>query len=221
MPNSMYGLDASFPQFTGKESTEQKVNAMYDYLVQLQQNMKYLLQNLGGENFNETELEKLGQVIREPIRLVVTNGKQSAEVQLKAGEAVLSAGQIRFEGVVTFTNDEEGWTRIDGDTVYAGDLRSDTVTIAEREGVGEQLIPGYLVFRQGRFVGNGAQLDVGSLGITDGNLILSGGDGVTVMVSSKGDLVLMGDRILLGGDVYVNGEQIGKPKTASAEEGDG
>lgn len=69
MPNSMFSLDASFPQFTGGESEKQKVGAIYDYLIQLQQTLRYCLQNLGGDNFNEKELEIIGNTIREPMRI--------------------------------------------------------------------------------------------------------------------------------------------------------
>lgn len=210
MPNSMYGLDAGFPQFTGKESVEQKVNAMYDYLVQLQQNMKYLLLNLGGENFNETELEKLGQVIREPIRLVVTNGKQSAEVQLKAGEAVLSAQMIKFDGVVTFTGGENDTAVIDGGRIFCAYMGGDIfdvgdVIILPYDGGGWWTIGGngltYWIGAKG-----GASQELFELRRTDEGVhirmdSLPDGTPRTLRISSAGE-------VCIDGEVYINGKRM-------------
>lgn len=176
MPNSMYGLDASFPQFTGKESTEEKVNAMYDYLVQLQQNMKYLLQNLGGENFNETELKKL------------------------------------FDGVVTFTSDDEGRAVIDGGNIYVVRISANAADLgaavfgAGSAGYGTEVCPEGLRWYSGMRRPGGTWDYSGGLTKKEGTAVLYAGG---LQDGTRHDMRVIGKRIDLEGEVYVNGTKIG------------
>lgn len=54
MAGGLAELDAGFPQNTG--TVERRVQAVYDYLVLLLENLRYILRNLGPENMNESEL---------------------------------------------------------------------------------------------------------------------------------------------------------------------
>ena len=56
MPTQFAALDTGFPAFTGRETTEQKVQSLYDYVFLLLENLRYLLRNLSPENFNQEEL---------------------------------------------------------------------------------------------------------------------------------------------------------------------
>jgi len=49
-------LETGLPAFTGGESTEQRLAALYDYVFLLLENLRYLLRNLTPENFNQAEL---------------------------------------------------------------------------------------------------------------------------------------------------------------------
>ena len=73
MPDMMLGMDTGFPQFTGQEPLSRKVGMMYDYLVQLQESLRYTMQNLDSRNFNATGLLRIGETIREPLQAKVTN----------------------------------------------------------------------------------------------------------------------------------------------------
>ena len=53
MPKDFLALDTNFPQFTGTETTEQKVNQLYNYTYMLLENLRYCLRNLDSRNFNE------------------------------------------------------------------------------------------------------------------------------------------------------------------------
>ena len=54
MPGGLAELDAGFPSDAG--TTDQRLRAVYDYLVLLLENLRYILRNLGPENMNESEL---------------------------------------------------------------------------------------------------------------------------------------------------------------------
>lgn len=58
MPSQFASLDTGFPSFTGHESTEEKVEALYSYTFMLLENLRYILRNLGPENFNTAEMEQ-------------------------------------------------------------------------------------------------------------------------------------------------------------------
>ena len=54
MAGGLAELDAGFPSNTG--TVERRVQAVYDYLVLLLENLRYILRNLGPENMNEAEI---------------------------------------------------------------------------------------------------------------------------------------------------------------------
>ena len=88
-------LDTGFPMFRPGMSTEQKLQAMEDYLVQVLEQLRYTLGSLGAENFSETALEDLGKVIRRPV-----------EAELSDVEAGLSARiTANAEGIETLVED--------------------------------------------------------------------------------------------------------------------
>ena len=56
MPSQFAALDTAFPTFTGRESTEQKVEALHNYNYMLLEYLRYILRNLGPENLNTGEM---------------------------------------------------------------------------------------------------------------------------------------------------------------------
>lgn len=63
MAGGLADIDTSFP--TRRGSTEQQISAVYDYLVMLLENLRYILRNLSPENFNEQEtLDWIGRNIQ-------------------------------------------------------------------------------------------------------------------------------------------------------------
>ena len=57
MPTQFAALDTGFPTFTGKESTEEKVEALHSFTYMLLEYLRYILRNLGPENLNEAEMK--------------------------------------------------------------------------------------------------------------------------------------------------------------------
>ena len=68
MAGSFAALDAGLPDPGGAESTERKLRALQDYLVLLLEQLRYVLRNLGAENFNAAALDAIGEKITAPIR---------------------------------------------------------------------------------------------------------------------------------------------------------
>ena len=56
MPGGFAALDTGFPELEG--STEEKLRRMQDYLVQLLEQLRYTLHNLGAENFSQAGVER-------------------------------------------------------------------------------------------------------------------------------------------------------------------
>lgn len=120
MPDMMLGMDTGFPQFTGQEPLSRKVGMMYDYLVQLQESLRYTMQNLDSRNFNATGLLRIGETIREPLQAKVTNLEgDSMLLWLTAEELATSLSDT--EGRVTAVSQ-----RLDGITLSVdnGDTES-------------------------------------------------------------------------------------------------
>ena len=67
MPNSLQTLDTSFPKIDNHQTTEENFAQVTNYLYMLLENLKYTLGNLGEENFNDTAMEDMVKMIREPI----------------------------------------------------------------------------------------------------------------------------------------------------------
>ena len=65
MPGGFASLNLSFPDLSQQDSTEKKVAEMANYLFQLQEQLRYVMYNLGAENFNQEGLKELGGIISE------------------------------------------------------------------------------------------------------------------------------------------------------------
>lgn len=67
MPNSLQTLDTSFPKIDNHQTTEENFLQVTNYLYMLLENLRYTLGNLGVENINDTELDDIAKMIREPV----------------------------------------------------------------------------------------------------------------------------------------------------------
>lgn len=72
MPNGTHLLDAGFPTFSGQESTAEKLERIQNYLFQLLEELRFLLHNLGTDNFNASALTRLEQDVAEAVAGTVT-----------------------------------------------------------------------------------------------------------------------------------------------------
>ncbi len=97
MPTQFAALDNGFPAFAGGESTEQKVDALYDYVFLLLENLRYLLRNLSPENFNQEELAEWVEENVEP-NAIVTDTLITNELYSRYGAiADLTVDELRTD----------------------------------------------------------------------------------------------------------------------------
>ena len=59
MPSNLFVLDSELPSFTGKETPQEQIRKMFNYLVQMKQSLQYALRNLTADNFNASALQTL------------------------------------------------------------------------------------------------------------------------------------------------------------------
>jgi len=97
MPGTLSNADINFPTFEG--STEKQLKDVESYLYMLLENLRYSLANIGTENMNSDELDKIIK---------------------------MSAKQIDLTGYVTFNAlEEEGQTIINGSNITTGTISAD------------------------------------------------------------------------------------------------
>lgn len=67
MPGNILNADTGFPQFTGEESSDQKIDRVMNYLYMLLEQLRYTLNNLDADNFNDTGLKEIAEGIAKPL----------------------------------------------------------------------------------------------------------------------------------------------------------
>lgn len=67
MPTTFQSLEQSLPRADDRRALPEKVDGVYQYLYQLMELLRYTLDNLGVDNFNDKELSDLSATISAPI----------------------------------------------------------------------------------------------------------------------------------------------------------
>lgn len=147
MPNDISTIDRTFPDLSGEEGLEAKVTRLTDWAFKLYESLRYTLYNLGGDNFNETELH----LITSPILARIEDAdKNVAELRVQAdlisaslanAEGDIAALQVQangisasvssldgrvsglevgMDGVVFFSHLTDGVTQISGSNIKTG-----------------------------------------------------------------------------------------------------
>ena len=73
MPTNLSAADASFPQLTEKQSTDEKIEKIQSYLYMLLESLRFQLSNIEKENFNDTAFEEISDIITEPVYAQVSD----------------------------------------------------------------------------------------------------------------------------------------------------
>ncbi len=98
MPSGFAALDTGFPKIQTMDTTKQQIKAVEDYLVQLLENLRYMLANIGPDNLNQTEVVGwIGETITDPINARITND-----------EGQISQLAITAQGLASRVSDAEG-----------------------------------------------------------------------------------------------------------------
>ncbi len=118
MPSNWLYIDTNFPTFTQGESTDEKVTTIQNYVFMLVEQMRYTLNNLDLRNFNAAALDKLQQVITEPVyaRLEDEEGKltmlaataEGLAAQVSDAEGNISALQLSEAALTARIQSAEG-----------------------------------------------------------------------------------------------------------------
>ena len=97
MPKDFVALDTGFPNLTGKESTEEKVDQLYNYTYMLLENLRYILRNLSPtDNFNEKDLKDWVDTLE--IQTLISNTVITNELYAYYGEiADLTVDKLRTD----------------------------------------------------------------------------------------------------------------------------
>mgnify|MGYP006872984559 CR=1 FL=1 len=73
MPNQWFQTDSLMPSFNGNETNRERIDKMWNVMYQVLEQMRYFMYNIGTENFNSAELEKLETIINAPIYAAMTD----------------------------------------------------------------------------------------------------------------------------------------------------
>ena len=114
MPKDYLALDTNFPSFTGTETTDQKVDQLYNYTYMLLENLRYTLRNLDGSNFNEAGLQEITEPIYAEIKDVEGNITQlqidakGLALRVSNAEGDITQLQVTAKGLQTQISNAEG-----------------------------------------------------------------------------------------------------------------
>lgn len=131
MPSIWQALDNHFPSFSGNETPQQQIQALHNYLYELRQGLRFSLQNLGVQNFNEAELQKLTDAQKTELSEMLQGVKTSLSnltanlnsLSGRIGDLEKLAGIIRLAEDGSVTVGAEGRVlRLTGD-IYINDAK--------------------------------------------------------------------------------------------------
>ena len=100
MPSNWLYIDTNFPSFTQKESVNDKVETMQDYLFMLVEQLRYTLHNLDLSNMNKTAADEFVKHITDPIYGDIKDAEGNI-TQLQATAKGLQASVSNLNGSVT------------------------------------------------------------------------------------------------------------------------
>lgn len=186
MPGSILNTDINFPHFTGKESTEQKIDTIQNYLFMLYEQLRYSMGNLGTENFSEGGIKDLEQIVAKRIDLsgYVTFSSLSEPGQTVINGANLMTGTVTADEVVANISIQS--PSILGGAYHDSDMDS-TLDISS--------FPGFICMRYG---------DDESTSVADSAFGI-----VQYANNHVGQLYLGGERVMLaGGTTHPNSVEI-------------
>lgn len=114
MPKDYLALDTNFPSFTGTETTDQKVDQLYNYTYILLENLRYTLRNLDSTNFNEEGLNEITNPIYADIEDAEGNitklalEAQGLALRVSNAENDVTQLQITAQGLQAQITNQEG-----------------------------------------------------------------------------------------------------------------
>ena len=114
MPGAFASLDTGFPNLSGNGSTDDKLRAIQDYLYQLLEQLRYSMNNLGAENFNENSLKEITDKITEPIKAEIVDVERGLTTLIE-----ITAEGVRLDVRKDYAAE---WTSANSRKYYVGDV---------------------------------------------------------------------------------------------------
>lgn len=100
MPSNWLYIDTNFPSFTQKESANDKIETMQDYLFMLVEQLRYTLHNLDLSNLNRAAADGIAKMITDPIYAEIQDAESNI-TQLGVTAQGLAARMSDAEGNIT------------------------------------------------------------------------------------------------------------------------
>lgn len=117
MPGNILAADTGFPDLK-QGSTEEKISALAGYVYQLLEQLRYTLNNLGQDNFNDAELKGMEKLFTEPLTVrVEETEKGMAQLEITADGITATVKNLRGD-ISSIQQTVEGLkiqTKTDGD----------------------------------------------------------------------------------------------------------
>lgn len=120
MPSIWQAIDTNFPSFSGKETPQQQIQALHDYLYQMRQGLQYSLEHLDGKKVNGTEFKKMTDAQKEEFKNLSQEQKEEvlgvlAEVKTTMSDIASTVNRVsgriaELEKLVGSVTDLEKWT---------------------------------------------------------------------------------------------------------------
>lgn len=202
MPGNILSVDTGFPNLK-QGNPEEKISVLAGYVYQLLEQLRYTLNNLGQENFNDTELKGLEKLFTGPLTVRVEETEKGvARLEIAADEITATVENLEkdfatvkltVEGLKITTKDESdlGTSALSGMSLYFYDDTGEKIigrVNMDNKGDGKD------ESRVRMFVGTG----------TD-----SSGNKYSLKLESAGDTSYEGkDNVYIkatGGSVHING----------------
>ena len=142
MPNTLFAPEDCFPDLDGCATTEQKLDAMRDYLYLLLESLRWTLRNLSPANFNESELAEWAEELDTGGDTIITNTLITNELYAQYGAiADLTVDELRTDYIRALRYQARNTAPLDWLYIHDEeiDFLTDTVAYAGGAPVTEQL----------------------------------------------------------------------------------
>lgn len=100
MPSNWLYIDTNFPSFTQKESANDKIETMQDYLFMLVEQLRYTLHNLDLSNMNKAAADGFAKAITDPVYAEIKDAEGNIN-QIGLTAQGLAARMENAEGNIT------------------------------------------------------------------------------------------------------------------------
>ncbi len=115
MPGNILNADTGFPQFAGSETSDQKIDKVMNYLYMLLEQLRYTLNNLDSDNFNDTGLKEIADGISRPLQT-------SFENELSETNALIEGWSNEFGSQIKLLTD---WKSAAAESISSLEVQAD------------------------------------------------------------------------------------------------